>query len=149
MTTPAERLVALVGHPVPAEVFACLSNYPAVLTAFFAKLGFAPYERFLYPDLETLLAQNEEVRAEDIWTEEGPWPAGYLDLGADLSGDHFALVLSESPPSVHRLHHDVGRFERLAPTFQDFVAALERLARGEAKSLRDALAGLPSAPAGR
>lgn len=147
--TSAERLAALVGHPVPAEVFAYLSNYPAVLTAFHERLGFAPHERFLYPDLDTLLAQNEEVRAEDIWTEEGPWPADHLDVGADISGDRFALALSESPPGVHRLHHDVGRFERLAPTFQDYVAALERLACGEARSLRDALAGLPSAPAGR
>ncbi len=140
MTTAEEDIARLVGHPLPAVVVATLASYPAELVALAKNDGFAPRECWLYPDLGTLVAQNEEVRAEDIWTEEGPWPADHLDIGADIGGDRFALVLAgDNAGAVLRLDTDVGRFEPCAPSFDAYVAALLRVARGERKSLDDAL----------
>lgn len=141
--TPLEEIESLVGRPVPAELLALLERYPAELTAFAAKLGFAPREQFLYPDEKTLLWANRMVREEDIWTEEGPWPAGFLDIGCDIGGDHFALALTESPPRVHRLHHDTGTFRVLTPSLDAYVAGLLRLARGEVKSPKAAFEETP------
>ena len=135
---PFEEIESLVGRPVPAELAALLERYPSELTAFAAKLGFAPREQFLYPDAKTLLWANQMVREEDIWTEEGPWPKGFLDIGCDIGGDHFALALTEAPPRVHRLHHDTGKFHLLVPSLDAYVAGLLRLARAEVKSLKTA-----------
>ena len=139
MPSSAERLAAVVGRPLPADLLALMENYPPVLTTWLAKVGFGPNEAPLYPDLEEMLSANEEVRAEDIWTEEGPWPAGWLDLGTELGGDRFALALTEQAPSVHRLNTETATFARVARSLAEFVAGLERVARGEVDSLTKAL----------
>lgn len=133
MSDAAKRLAELTGHPVPNELLELLAAYPAELKAWGAKAGFAPRELPLYPDLETMLAYNEEVRAEDIWTAEGPWPKEFLDLGSEIGGDHFALCLSERPARVHRLDHGAGVFRPCSPDLQSFMEALLALARGTAK----------------
>ena len=138
-----DKLQALVGHPVPQELLDVLTAYPRELRAQAEAMGFAPYEQALYPDLETVLAGNESVREEDIWTEEGPWPQGYLDIGADIGGDHYALVLHESPPRVHALNHETGRFAPLTATLGEFVAGLCRRARGEVRLFKDAFPNRP------
>ncbi len=139
MPSPADRLAAVVGRPLPADLLALLANYPPALTAWLTKVGFAPHEAPLYPDLDEMLAANEEVRAEPIWTEEGPWPRGWLDLGTELGGDRFALALTEEVPSVHRLNTETAKFARVARSLAEFVAGLERVARGEVKSVTQAL----------
>lgn len=139
--TLLEEIESLVGRPVPAELVQLLQLFPAELTAFAARLGFAPYEQFLYPDAATLLEANQNVREEAIWTEEGPWPDGFLDIGCDIGGDHFALALMESPPRVHRLESETARFRPIASSLDAYVAGLLRLARGEAKSFRIAFDG--------
>ena len=134
MSTTAARLAELVGFALPPELLAVLADVPPSIAAFASTHGLAPFECPLYPDLETMLAANEEVRAEDIWTAEGPWPPAQLDIGVELSGDHFALLLSETPPGVHRLDHEIGTFVRITRTLAEFVAGLERVARGEVSS---------------
>ena len=142
MESTLDRLSEVVGRPIPQGLLAVLDSYPATLAALAERHGLAPYERPLYPDLATVLAANEDVRAEDIWTAEGPWPGELLDIGAEMGGDRFALLLTATPPSVHRLDHGRGRFELIARTLEDFVAALERVARGEARSFATALPSL-------
>lgn len=133
MSDPAQRLAELTGHPVPQELLELLAAWPAELTAWAAAQGFAPCEQPLYPDLATLLSSNEEVRAEDIWTAEGPWPKDFLDLGSEIGGDHFALCLSERPSRVHRLDHGKGAFRACSADLQSFVAAVLAVARGTSR----------------
>lgn len=132
------RLAALVGRALPEALLAHMRAYPPELLAFPGQESFAPYERFLYPDLATMLAANEEVRAEDIWTAEGPWPVACLDIGADIGGDRFALALDHDPPPVLRLHQASGEMRAFAATLDDYVEGLLRLARGEARSMKEA-----------
>jgi hypothetical protein len=138
-TPDLERTLSeLVGHPLPEALLALMRAFPPELAGWKRQAELEPYERFLYPDLATMLAANEEVRAEDIWTTEGPWPAGCLDIGADMGGDRFALALDRTPAVVLRLAHDVGEMRPLAGSLEEYVAGLVRMARGEARSMKDA-----------
>ncbi len=131
------RLAAVLGRPVPGEYLELLRKFPVGLYENLSAQGL-DREQPLFRDASTVIQENLLAREEDIWTEEGPWPADHLMIGAEMGGDKFTLSASRKSPGVFRLNHETATLERIG-TFGTYLAAVRRWLRGEAETITSAL----------
>lgn len=133
----AKTLATILGKPLPREYSRLLRAFPDVVSAWAAEHG-PDTDSPLFRDPATVIRENELVRAEDVWTVEGPWPDDHLVIGAEVGGDKFSLCVTGRPAAVYRLNHETGELERVG-TLRTYVNAVKRLARGDAATITDAL----------
>ncbi|MBW2530192.1 MAG: SMI1/KNR4 family protein [Deltaproteobacteria bacterium] len=104
---------------MPKSYLDLLRRFPDELADKLTEQQPQPDERMLFTDAETVVAQNEEVRTEDIWTEEGPWPPGHLVIGADHGGDKWSLDAKDR--KIYRLLHESGTLEEQAANVEQWL----------------------------
>lgn len=134
-----QRLKDVLGRPVPKIYLDLMRSLRPKLLAQLTEFG-ADEEQPLFRDVETVIRENQLAREEDIWTEEGPWPDDQLMIGAEIGGDKFSLRVSDRPPAVYRLNHEIAEFERIG-TLRTFLSAVKRWAAGDAGTITEVLSG--------
>ncbi len=119
------ELATVLGQPVPETYLAFLRDYPAELASRrYEGLEDLISDYELLRDPVRVIEENEMVREEDIWTEEGPWPSTHMVIGVDMGGDVVALRLDEPGLPVERLLTEVARFERVAANVREYAEQL-------------------------